>query len=81
MSASSSTVSNSTPSPHRIVIVMSSAGRFLECTDCNLGFAFPAGAHFDTIANQFEGLPCRLPTSPPRLATPWVGSRRPLLFS
>ena len=48
----------STPAPHRIGILMSAEGRFLECMNCRLRAKFPAGAHYDTIAKQFESQPC-----------------------
>ena len=41
-------------SAHRVGILMSQTGRFLECIRCRLSFAFPPGAHYDTIAKQFE---------------------------
>jgi hypothetical protein len=43
-----------TSSAHRIGILMSQTGRFLECIRCRLSFAFPPGAHYDTIAKQFD---------------------------
>lgn len=55
MSASNST----SPFPHRITIVMSPSGRFLRCRDCLLEFEFPAGPHFDAIAQQFASHLCR----------------------
>jgi hypothetical protein len=45
-------------SEHRIGILMSQTGRFLECIKCRLSFAFPAGAHYDAIAQQFEAHLC-----------------------
>ena len=45
---------NPVSSGHRIGILMSQTGRFLECISCRLSFAFPPGAHFDTVAKQFE---------------------------
>jgi hypothetical protein len=41
-------------SAHRIGILMSQTGRFLECITCRLSFAFPPRAHYDTVAKQFE---------------------------
>jgi hypothetical protein len=38
----------SSPSLHRIAILMSPDGRFLQCRDCQLIVAFIAGAHYDT---------------------------------
>jgi len=46
-------------SSHRLAILMSGAGRFLECRDCQRNFAFPAGTHYPTIAKQFESHLCR----------------------
>jgi PAS domain S-box-containing protein len=37
---------------------MSTSGRFVVCRGCHLRFAFPAGAHFDLIAKQFESHLC-----------------------
>jgi hypothetical protein len=48
---------------HRIGILMSQTGRFLECTKCRLYFPFPAGARYDTVASQFEGRLCETATS------------------
>ena len=42
------------PSSHRIGILMSAAGRFVSCIDCHLSVEFPAGAHYDIIARQFD---------------------------
>jgi len=53
--------SNSTPSPHRIAILMSPVGRFLQCRDCQLSFTFPDGAQFGTIAKQFGSYLCSSP--------------------
>ena len=41
-------------SAHRIGILMSQTGRFLECISCRLSFAFPPGTQYETIAKQFE---------------------------
>ena len=54
-----------TPSfPHPIGILMAVAGRFVVCVGCHLRVEFPAGAHFDIIARQFDshlcGSPCLL---------------------
>jgi hypothetical protein len=46
-------------SSHRIAILMSGAGRFLQCRDCQLNFLFPVGTHYPTIAKQFESHLCR----------------------
>ena len=51
---------SSPPPPHRIAILMSPEGRFLQCRDCNLSFQFPGGAHFDIVARQFESHLCSL---------------------
>ncbi len=47
----------STPA-HRIGILMSPDGRFVECIHCLLRFEFPQGAHYDTICKQFAPYPC-----------------------
>jgi hypothetical protein len=53
---------SSFPPPfHRIAILMSQAGRFLECRDCLLSFEFPAGARHDATAKQFDSHLCRRP--------------------
>ena len=46
-------------SAHRIGILMSQTGRFLECIKCRLSFAFPPGAHYDTVAKQFDPHLCK----------------------
>ena len=61
---SASGVALTPPSPsHRIGILMSAAGRFVSCIDCHLSVEFPAGAHYEIIARQFEthlrGVPLR----------------------
>ena len=43
---------------HHFGILMSAAGRFLMCIDCQLRFEFPSGADYETIAKQFESHPC-----------------------
>jgi len=53
--------SGSTPSSHRIAILMSPVGRFLHCRDCQLSFTFPDGAQFGPIAKQFGFYPCSSP--------------------
>jgi hypothetical protein len=45
-------------SSHRIIILMSPAGRFLLCSDCKLSFQFPDVAQYGTIAKQFEFHSC-----------------------
>ena len=47
---------------HRIGILMSQTGRFLECISCRLSFAFPPGTQYETIAKQFESYRCGSPT-------------------
>src|SRR5437762_13232114 len=56
--------SSSTPlfSPHRIGIVISGAGRLLQCSVCNLSYAFPDNVQFGIVAKQFEPFPCSSPT-------------------
>jgi PAS domain S-box-containing protein len=46
------------PPPHLIAILMSASGRFLVCRECHLRVGFPAGAHYDIIAKQFESHLC-----------------------
>ena len=48
----------SSPSSHRISILMSPAGRFLLCRDCELRFQFPDGVKYGAIAKQFEFHSC-----------------------
>jgi hypothetical protein len=50
------------PSPHRIAILMSPAGRFLMCRDCKLSFQFPDGVPYGQLAKQFESHLCLSPT-------------------
>ena len=52
---------SSTPSPHRIAILMSPVGRFLQCRDCQLSFTFPDGAQFGTIEKQSGPYLCSSP--------------------
>jgi hypothetical protein len=63
MSASSSSL----PPPHRIAVVMSPVGRFLQCSECKLSYIFPDGAQFGTIAKQFEVHTCSAPIRIPDL--------------
>ena len=51
--------------PHRIAILMSGGGRFLECRDCLLSFEFPDGAQFSTTAKHFEFHRCSAPIRSP----------------
>ena|ERR1700688_676960 len=48
-------------SSHPIGILMSPTGRFVVCIDCRLSVEFPAGAHYDIIARQFESHSCGSP--------------------
>jgi hypothetical protein len=57
-------LANSVSSSHPSGVLMSSAGRFVVCINCHLSVQFPAGAHYDPIARQFESHSC--------------GSQRPL---
>jgi len=68
--------SSSTPSPHCIGILMSAAGRFLECGNCQLSFEFPAGEHYDTIAEQFESHSCSSPIPSKDNAPQWADKIR-----
>ena len=56
---------NSQPSPHRIGILMSPVGRFLECGDCKRSFIFPDGALYDAVLKQFESHLCAFPVPIP----------------
>jgi hypothetical protein len=50
------------PPPHRVAILMSAAGRFLVCRNCQLRLKeFPAGTRYDTIAKEFESHACSSP--------------------
>jgi len=60
------------PPRHRIGILMSPAGRFLECADCQIGFKFPDGTQFGAIAKQFESYLC----GPPIGIPDWRTERR-----
>ena len=66
--------SPSPPSLHRIGIVMSPSGRFLECQDCKLSYVFPDGAQSGTIAKQFESHLC---ISPLRVSASQIQSSIP----
>jgi hypothetical protein len=46
------------PPPHRIAIIMSPEGRFLQCRDCHLTLSFPDGAQYVTVVLQFESHLC-----------------------
>ena len=67
-----SKATSSPPPRHRIGILMSPAGRFLECADCQIGFEFPEGAEFGAIAKQFESHLC----GPPIGILGWRTERR-----
>lgn len=49
-------------SSHPVGVRLSGAGRFVACIDCRLSVEFPAGAHYDTIAKQFESHSCGSPS-------------------
>ena len=46
------------PSPSRFAILMSPAGRFLECLNCRSAIAFPDGVLYKTVVKEFESHPC-----------------------
>jgi len=55
---------NGSPSPvHRIVILMSPLGRFVQCKDCELSLEFPMGMRLNEIAKEYESRPCSPPVS------------------
>jgi hypothetical protein len=60
------------PSLHRIAIITSPVGRFLQCSDCKLSYVFPDGVQFGTIAKQFDAHPC----DAPKRAPGWQTDRR-----
>lgn len=65
-------MASSPPPPHprhRIGIVMSSVGRFLQCGDCQLSYTFPEGVQYDTLAKQFESHLCLSPIRSPDWCT------------
>ena len=53
------------PASHRIGIIMFPAGRFLQCSDCQLSFTFPDGVKFVDLAKQFKLHSCVSPTRKP----------------
>jgi hypothetical protein len=55
------TVSSVVCPSHRIAILMSAHGRFLECQNCLLRVQFAAGSHYEVIAKQFESHSCSSP--------------------
>ena len=65
----------STPSPHHIGVLMCPEGRFLECINCRLSFEFHNGAHYGTVAKQFESHSCGAPPRSKNDAN--VGKRLP----
>jgi hypothetical protein len=71
MSASSSSL----PPPHRIAVIMSPVGRFLQCSDCKLSYVFPDGVQFGTIAEQFGSHSCDAPIR----ASGWQTDRRSVI--
>ena len=46
------------PPPHRIAVIMSPEGRFLQCRDCHLTLTFPDGTQYGTVSKQFESHQC-----------------------
>jgi hypothetical protein len=54
----------STSVPHHLAVVMTPAGRFMECINCRLRLEFPAGTEYDTIAKRFESHPCNVAPPP-----------------
>jgi hypothetical protein len=55
------TVSGVVCPSHRIAILMSAEGRFLECQNCRVRVRFVAGSHYEAIAKQFESRSCGSP--------------------
>jgi hypothetical protein len=49
------------PPSHRIAVLMAPEGRFLQCRDCQLSFAFPAGAQYAATARRFRSHLCDFP--------------------
>jgi hypothetical protein len=56
---------SSPPPPHRIAILMSPEGRFLQCRDCQLTYTFPDGLKFGVVAKQFDAHTCITPIRKP----------------
>ena len=54
----------STSVPHHLAVVMSPAGRFMECINCRLRLDFPAEANYDAVAKLFEFYPCSVAPPP-----------------
>src|ERR1700719_840696 len=50
--------SSSSSRSHRITIVVSPDGRFLQCGECKLRVRFPDAARYGATAKQFESHPC-----------------------
>jgi hypothetical protein len=63
---------NPPPPPHRIAILMSPEGRFLQCGDCHLTYTFPDGLKFGVVAKQFDAHTCLTPIRKPA----WQTDRR-----
>ena len=57
---------NSFP-PHRLAVLLSPAGRFLECSNCHLSFNFPYGERFVAVAKQFDAQLCSSSIPIPRI--------------
>jgi len=57
---------------HRIAILVSPLGRFLQCSDCKLSYVFPDDVQFGTIAKQFGSHLCSSPIRIPG----WQTDRR-----
>jgi hypothetical protein len=60
------------PPPHRIAVLMSPEGRFLQCKDCHLTYIFPDGLKFGVVAKQFDAHTCVTPIRKPA----WLTDRR-----
>lgn len=60
------------PPPHRIAILMSPEGRFLQCRDCQLTYTFPDTLKFGVVAKQFDAQSCVTPIRKPA----WQTDRR-----
>lgn len=73
--------SSSRPAPpHRIAVIMSPVGRFLQCSECKLSYVFPHGIQIGTLAKEFEVHPCTSPIRiPDRLVDDSVKDGAPVL--
>ncbi len=67
-----SAISSPPAPPHRIAILMSPEGRFLQCRDCHLTYTFPDGLKFGVVAKQFYAHSCVTPLRKPA----WQTDRR-----